>query len=61
MILAAEKEGKISPGDLIVEPTSGKTSIALAFAAAARCYQLIITIPDTMSPERHALLKHLGP
>jgi cysteine synthase A len=60
MVLAAEKEGRLAPGDLIVEPTSGNTGIALAFVAAARGYRLLLVMPDTMSLERRRLLKHLG-
>ncbi|MCK9377295.1 MAG: cysteine synthase A [Syntrophobacterales bacterium] len=60
MLLAAEAKGLIHPGALIVEPTSGNTGIALAFACASRGYRLILTMPDTMSLERRKLLKHLG-
>ena len=60
MIDAAERDGKLKPGGLIVEPTSGNTGISLAFVAAARGYKLVLTMPETMSIERRALLKILG-
>ena len=60
MIEAAEREGRIRPNTLIVEPTSGNTGIALAFVCAVKGYRLCLTMPDTMSIERRKLLTHLG-
>ena len=60
MIEAAEREGIVGPDTIIVEPTSGNTGIALAFVCAAKGYNLVLTMPETMSLERRTLLAMLG-
>lgn len=60
MVDAAEREGRLSPGGTIIEPTSGNTGVGLAMIAAARGYRLILTMPDTMSVERRALAAAYG-
>jgi len=60
MIEAAERDGKLGPDSIILEPTSGNTGIALAFVCAARGYKCTLVMPETMSVERRVLLKALG-
>ena len=60
MILTAEKEGCLNAGDTIIEPTSGNTGIGLAMVAAAKGYQMVLVMPETMSLERRNLMKAYG-
>lgn len=60
MIEAAERDGRLRPGDTIVEPTSGNTGIGLALVSAIKGYHLVLTMPDTMSEERRSLLEAYG-
>ena len=60
MIEAAERDGRLRPDTVIIEPTSGNTGIALAFVAAAKGYPVVLTMPDTMTFERRNLLKAYG-
>jgi cystathionine beta-synthase len=60
MLLEAEREGRIKPGDTLIEPTSGNTGIGIALAAAVRGYRVIITMPEKMSQEKQVVLEALG-
>ena len=60
MVDDAERSGRLAPGGTIIEPTSGNTGVGLAMVAAARGYRLILTMPDTMSVERHRLAAAYG-
>lgn len=60
MVIDAEKQGRIKPGDVLIEPTSGNTGIGIALAGAVRGYRVIITLPEKMSREKQVVLEALG-
>ena len=61
MVLEAAKSGRISPGDTLIEPTSGNTGIGMAMAAATLGYRMVITMPEKMSREKQVVLEALVP
>ena len=60
MVVDAEKQGRLNPASIIIEPTSGNTGVGLSMAAAAKGYRMIITMPEKMSQEKQDALKGLG-
>lgn len=60
MVLDAEKQNKIKPGDILIEPTSGNTGVGLSMAAAIKNYRVIITLPERFSQQKQDVLKGLG-